>query len=127
MAYNQQNCHAASQAIQRAMARLHDDKILHTAMEIITKCDGLVHYRVRWLVLRSATGYLVPKWDGLLLQSKTSFSLYKVRWPVIAKRDSYVTIKFEALVQIGRLKPDIQTILQSWPNGFRRHFLFEVF
>ena len=61
MAYNQQNCHAASQAIQRAMARLHDDKILHTAMEIITKCDGLVHYRVRWLVLRSATGYLVPK------------------------------------------------------------------
>ena len=42
-------------------------------------------------------------------------------------RQLLVTIKFEVLAQIGRLKPDIQIILQSWPKGFGRHFLFHMF
>ena len=94
--------------------------ITKRAMAVITKCNRLFHYRVQWQVIRPAI---------LFLSEMTCYYkvyLYKVRWPVIAKLDSYFTTKFNILVQIGQFKLDIQIILQSWPKGFRRHFLFVV-
>ena len=92
-------------------------------MVVITKCDRLFHYEVQWQVIRPAI---------LFLSEMTCYYkvyLYKVQWLVIAKLDSYMyyTTKFKVLVQIGQLKLDIQIILQSWPKGFRRHFLFHMF
>ena len=58
---------------------------------------------------------------------KVSFVYTRYDGLLIAKRDRYLPLKFKVLVQIGRLKPDIQIILQSWPKGFETFPFSRVF
>ena len=60
-----------------------------------------VYYKVRQLLLQSATAFFITKCDGLLLQSATAFLLQSAT-SVIAKCDNFIT-KCDRYYKVRRL------------------------
>ena len=67
-----------------------------------------VYYKVRQVLLQSATAFFITKYDGLLLQSATAFFYYKVRQGLlqsasgITKWDNFIA-KCDRYYKVRRL------------------------
>ena len=76
--------------------------LLQSATAIfITKCDGLLLQSATAFLLQSATAIFITKCDGLLLQSATAFLLQSAT-SVITKCDNFIT-KCDRYYKVRRL------------------------
>ena len=79
----------------------YSQKIIRKCDGIITNCDSLAYYKVRWTVITNC--------DSFLLQSATRFitncdSYYKVRW---------IYYKLRQVLQSTMIIPKLRQVLQS--------------